>query len=264
MQHSPRIPRAIARKAAALSLVPLVLFLGACKKSRRHSQPPKTPVYVESEINDTEFEANYFGTLRPGDHFFIDGHITDIPFDPFDPFNGYDPYDGFAFTAGQPVHVEFWLYAAGRPDLDLCVYDPQIGLDIACYQTASNPEAGAIDVFTGNYDFHLVVESYIGSGSYSLEIAVSALYPDAASEEAGSIRRADSVGLASAAAPLRDATPLDGYRRQVAPAVEADEPVLMRRYYWIETDATTGEVQETEVDLYENGTWMGKHRREQD
>ncbi len=164
------------RRPLLLLLAGLLPALFACSHSHGGDEY-YVSTYFESEINDQAHNADYFGILRPGDRFFIDGHITDIPFDPFDPWNGYDPFDGFAFTADRPIHVEFRLYIDNPwTDLDVIVYDPQLGIDVGWFATGNNPEVGAVDVLAGGLDFHLVVESWVGISSYSMEIIVYALY----------------------------------------------------------------------------------------
>lgn len=126
------------------------------------------PALRESERNDAPAEANHFGLLRPGDRFFIDGFVRD---------DGFDPFDGFAFTANEPIHVDFQLHH-GSPgaDLDVCLYDPFLDETLACWATTARPEQGGVDVFAGGADFHLVVESFAGDSSYSLELVVYPLY----------------------------------------------------------------------------------------
>jgi len=161
MRHADR-PRSL-----CLLLLPLLLGLGSCYRRHRSAQH-FVPVYVESEPNDDVLEADYFGVLLPGDRFFIDGNSSDL---------GLDPFDGFAFTAGRPIHVDFRLFHADpSTDFDVCLYDPQLDLTVACFATPDDPEAGGVDVTAGGLEFHLVVESFFGAGGYSLEIEVSPLY----------------------------------------------------------------------------------------
>ena len=150
----------------AIGLMALALVASACVRSSGRSSP--TPVFLETERNDDAFEANYFGVLVPGDRFFIDGFITD---------KGSDPFDGFAFTSNEPIHVDFRLFTDDPfADLDVCLYDPFLDLTVDCFATPANPEVGGVDVTAGGLDFHLVVESFAGASSYSLEIDVYRLY----------------------------------------------------------------------------------------
>jgi hypothetical protein len=171
MKH-PITPRAL------LLLLPALALAASCSGGSNHDGTVFVPAtYPESEVNDVAPMADYFGLLRPGDFFYIEGHISDIPFDPFDPWNGHDPFDGFAFTANEPVHVQFRLFIDDPyADLDVIVYDPQIGFDVGWFATANNPETGAVDVYGYGLDFHLVVESWVGSSSYTMEIEVFELY----------------------------------------------------------------------------------------
>jgi len=152
-------------------LLTLPLALAACHHHAGHhsgSGGGGTPVFLETERNDDPLTANDFGVLLPGDRFFIDGAIRD---------DLADPFDGFRFTAGVPIHVDFRLFANNvLADLDVCLYDPQIDQTVACFATADDPEIGGVDVFAGGLDFHLVVESFVGDSTYSLEISVLPLF----------------------------------------------------------------------------------------
>ena len=198
--------------------------------------------YHETEVNDIAPLADYFGVLRPGDHFYIEGRITDIPYDPYYPWNGYDPFDGFAFTADRPIHVEFRLFIEDYySDLDVLVYDPQIDADVGWFQTDHNPETGAVDVFAGGLDFHLVIESWVGISNYSLEIEVYDLYPSSVD---GNEPDGIAPGVNEAAGGIVAARLVDPLRAESAPA--ADAP----RYGGQQEEALTPEVklEETTID----------------
>lgn len=253
----------------------LALGLAACGLacSDDDDRPrPRIPVFVEREPNDSEFTADDFGVLRAGDHFIIRGNINDVPFDPFDPFNGHDPFDGFAFTAGEPIHVEV-LLDADRPgvDLDVCLYDPALGLELACFATANDPELGAVDVLAGGFSFHLVVESFVGSSDYSLELRVFRLQPASVAPDTGLRAGAPAVVAAvhpDAAAPAdhaagaaRGAFPpaprpegprLAGYAR---PRPAEPRPVERLRVFAI--DPETGTVTSSSIVRFSDGTSMG-------
>jgi hypothetical protein len=244
-------------------LLATALVAAACHSHSHHHKHP--PVYLESEINDDELCADYFGMVQPGTHLFVEGHITDIPFDPFDPNNGHDPFDGFAFTADRPIHVEFALWADDPyADLDICVWDPQIGAEVACYMTADHPEVGAIDVLAGGLEFHLVVESYSGISSYSLEVSVYTLYADSAAPAGRTIVGSPATRLEAAVessdAPREDsrrstcAGKLAGYARA---AREEDAPRLLESFRVLELDHETGEITRMKLGLFDDGTWMG-------
>lgn len=203
----------------ALALGALALAQHGCSGSHHHGDPGP-PVFLEQERNDFVDEANYFGTLVPGDFFLIDGRITD---------DGSDPFDGFAFTANQPIHVDFRLFIdSARADLDVCVYDPQIDLEVACFQTSSNPEIGGVDVLYGGLDFHFVVESFVERSSYTLEIAVAPLHWRApARSEGGSGLRASAEPAAARTGARADA--FRAYGRRAAEREAAAEPMVLRR-----------------------------------
>ena len=139
----------------------------ACSHGHRHHIAAPVQVFREVEPNDAVNEANDFGVLLPGDHFFIDGWTTD---------SGADPFDGFQFVAGEPIHVDFRLHHADpSTDFDVCLFDPQLNLTVACFATPDLPETGGVDVAGSGLAFQLVVESFLGAGGYSLEIEVVSL-----------------------------------------------------------------------------------------
>ncbi len=220
----------------ALSLGPIALLVGAfsacdddCDDCDNHSD-----VFFESEPNDDPLSADHFGQLLPGDHFFIEGFITD---------RGTDPFDGFAFTAGQALHVDFQLFTDDfGDDLDVCLYDPQLDQTLACFATANNPELGGVDVTAGGLDFQLVVESFVGESSYALEIVVVPLFA-ALAQDGPAARAADTpklvpVGAASAADRQPRAT--SGYARER----KAQDALHVELEQWIEIDRETGVVLE--------------------
>jgi hypothetical protein len=222
-------PIVTTRRLALLSLVALVV--GACDDDDHHHHGSSSPpVFREAEPNDDVFDANYFGLLYPGDLFYIDGFSTD---------RGTDPFDGFAFTAGQPIHVDFRLFIDDPfADFDVCLYDPQLDEIVACYETADNPESGGVDITLTNLEFHLVINSFVGEGPYSLEIAVT---PLVVLREEGEVAPAASAGLITATGAggeRRGALAYDSYRRNetAAPTVN----VLQ-----VEVDPETGESIET-------------------
>ena len=157
------------RRLPTLGFCALFVFSVTACSDHDHDHGVSVPSFFEVEPNDDAFTANDFGFLQPGDHFFIEGYITD---------NGFDPFDGFWFTSTQPIHVDFQLFI-DEPfvDLDVCLYDPLFDVTIDCYQSTNNPEQGGVDVVGGNIDFHLVVESFVGSSTYGLEIVVLPLAP---------------------------------------------------------------------------------------
>jgi len=247
MKHS------IVLNMACAGLAGAVLLASSCRE-RDHHHP--IPVYQEWEVNDTELLANYIGTVGPGSRLFVEGDIRD---------DGFDPFDGFAFIVDRPVHVEFALWADDPyADLDICVWDPQIGAEVACYMTGDHPEVGAIDVLAGGIEFHLVVESYVGISSYSLEVTVYSLVGDSAAPEGGATIRpsaptelaqvdGESHDLARATACV-GTDPLAGYRLE---PVEEQSPRLLESLRLIEVNLETGETTMTRLGLLDDGTWMG-------
>jgi len=181
-------------RIAALALASLAL--AACHGHHHDGGGVVVPTLRESERNDAPLEANHFGVLRAGERFFIDGFVRD---------DGFDPFDGFAFTAGEAIHVDFQLHhGSAAADLDVCLYDPLLDETLACWATTERPERGGVDVFGAGFDFQLVVESFAGDSSYSLELVVSPLFAltDGSARLTGSDARAERAPAA-----------LDGYRK---------------------------------------------------
>lgn len=201
-------------RPAALALFALA---SACSH-HHHEDVEPVPAFLENERNDAPFEANHFGLLQPGERFFIDGFVRD---------DGFDPFDGFAFTAAQPIHVDFQLHH-GSPsaDLDICLYDPLLDETLACWATTERPERGGVDVFAGGLDFQLVVESFAGDSSYSLEIVVYPLSSQPFRTDGSSLAGTDAVGARAPAALL-------GYRKP------APKPTLVLEHV-LQFDAATG------------------------
>ena len=170
-----------------------------------------TPVFVEQERNDDPLTANHFGVLRPGDHFIIEGNVRD---------DLVDPFDGFAFTAGGPLHVDFQLFIHNAAaDLDVTLYDPQIDQTVASFATSDNPEVGGVDVLAGGLDFHLVVESFSGDATYSLEISVLSLFLRDGARAEG----APAIVASGARAERATAAATDYARRSRQPRLEIEQ-----------------------------------------
>ena len=86
---------------------------------------PSTPSFQEREPNDSAAGPDYLTSLGAGDAIEVTGHVDDGPFDPF---------DGFAIETEGPVDLRFELTAYNSwSDLDLCVYDPQADVFLACF-----------------------------------------------------------------------------------------------------------------------------------
>ncbi len=221
-------------KPSAFLFPLLTLAWSACVHS--HSHHVSVPVFLEAEPNDDPFLANHFGTLRPGDRFFIDGWIGD---------NGFDPFDGFAFTAAQPIHVDFQLWIDDPfTDLDVCLYDPELGFVVDCFETNVNPERGGVDVFAGGLDFHLVIESFLGASTYSLEIQVAALGLSATASSTAANARA-----LAAAPPPAPAAGKSGKQAFHGYAPDEESSAHIRSIHLIEVDLQSGQALRTEIRL---------------
>jgi hypothetical protein len=183
-----------------------------------------SPVFVEDEPNDAPLDANSFGVLRSGDHFFIEGFVRD---------DAGDPFDGFAFTAGEDIHVDFQLFNGDLvADLDVCLYDPLLDETLACFATNIDPERGGVEVFAG-FDFHLVIESFVGDGDYTLEIVVLPLFAALAGEDGEPARAGVRAAPGAGGREGRAAT---DYRR----ARPAERPLVrVEEHLWLDQASGT-------------------------
>jgi hypothetical protein len=123
---------------------------------------PSDPYTYEVEPNDFAFSAQGIGPIDVRDRFLIRGQITD---------QGFDPFDGFAFKACGPMDIEFALTSDDpNADFDVQLFDPYTSTTVARWETSANPETGVFSLSNSGMEFHLVVSSFVGSGSYTLEV----------------------------------------------------------------------------------------------
>lgn len=149
-----RLPIALA--ALAVAVAP------ACEDHHDDDDCGCDPYVYEVEPNDFYWMANGLGPIEVGESRLVRGSIAD---------DGSDPFDGFALLAQTPMDVEFRLYSDDpMDDLDLALFDPYTGQTVATWETGAQPEAGVFSIFSCCTEFHLVVNSYAGSGAYTLEI----------------------------------------------------------------------------------------------
>ena len=161
--------------------------------------------------------------------------------------SGFDPFDGFAFTTAEPMEVELHLWIDDAySDLDVCYFNPYSGLIEACFATSSNPESGWLALYGGT-DFHLVVSSYFGDSSYTLEL----------------VGRPLGFAPAAAMAPVADerSAPFEAYsgRDAVEPTSEAAPPSVRGR--WILLDLESGASATQEFEMAPDGLWTAPPRR---
>lgn len=141
-------------------LLPLAFVLAACHVRHVHHAGP--PVYAELEPNDSVFDAPLYAGLRPGSAFSIRGHVTEL---------GPDVFDGAAVRADEAVEIRFDLYSDDHgTDLDVCVYDPDLGVYVVCEDGFGDPEHGAVVVLEPGKVIHLVVSSAHGDVGYRLDV----------------------------------------------------------------------------------------------
>ena len=221
------------RPAKKLELLALLASLSVvacdCDDCDDDDDHPSVPVFLEIEPNNDPPDADHFGVIRPGDHFIIEGTIRD---------DALDPFDGFGFTAGDLIHVDFQLFIEDpHSDLDICLYDPQLDQTIACFATMNDPEQGGVDVVSAGFDFHLVVESFVGISRYQLEIAVQPLLAATApAREAGETQSTLSA-VGASQFEGREPAAERGYTQRRAERLEIEQT--------IEVDRTSGLVLET-------------------
>lgn len=215
---------------SSLLLVPIFAALAACYDCDDcDDDDPGLPLFQEAEPNDAPQTANHFGIVQVGDHFLIQGFVRE---------GVADPFDGFAFTAASPLHVDFQLFIdTNTADLDVCLYDPQIDQTVACFATQNNPEQGGVDVSAGGLDFHLVVESFVGDGPYTLELVVQSLFAATVADGPAAMPK---PGIAGVNARAERATAAEsGYLRE-----KPREQPLFELEQTVEVDRQSGTVLE--------------------
>ena len=150
----------------ALSLASLGCHRGHTEVVTVVPGPPAT--IPEIEVNDFDFAPQQIGTVVPGEQLFIEGSITDA---------GWDPRDGFQLFAAVPMVVNVNLSAhVPGVDLDWCVWDPTVGDYTVCAETEFNPEVGSFIVVPPGDEFHLVVSSFSGTSTYTMELTFSSYF----------------------------------------------------------------------------------------
>jgi len=188
------------------SLAPFLLVSAACTARVEHDRgapPPK--VYAEIEPNDTAYLAPSYGGLAPGQAFTIVGNITS---------SGPDFYDGFSVRADAPCTIDFELVShSAFTDLDLCVYDPELGEFVVCAEGPYDPEKGQVTILEVGKVVQFVVTSSAGATGYSLGLCASAYGYSFAALQADESQ--DPVKAARRAGYLTRAEPEDGARRPV-------------------------------------------------
>jgi hypothetical protein len=125
------------------------------------------PVYGEHEPNDSPWEPDILGLVDTHSNFIVEGYVEAV---------GWDTVDTFEIEASEPVAISFELYGDSLfADLDLCLFDPDIGQVVACYDGSWNPEEGYFTLDWPGKRVVLMVEAYLVDSSYSLEILASPL-----------------------------------------------------------------------------------------
>lgn len=120
---------------------------------------------VEAEPNDTVDQAHVLGDLSAGSSITVVGHTTEAV--------GVDTFDAFAFEAIELVDVAVTMSfdASTGNDFDILVYDPISMTFVGQFNSADEPEVGFLTVLG---PFQLLVYSFDGEGSYSLQVDATA------------------------------------------------------------------------------------------
>jgi hypothetical protein len=167
-------------KLHAHAVASMSLLLAGCSVHVA-KEPAGPPVFDELEPNDSAYTAPFFGGVRPGDAFTILGHVTD---------DGPDLYDGFALRADEPCAIAFELVShSPYTDLDVCVFDPDLGEFVVCADGPSDPEHGSVVILEPGKVVHLVVTSAYGDTGYELRVAGESVsgYPLHAAQAPGAL-----------------------------------------------------------------------------
>ena len=119
-------------------------------------------MFGELEPNDSPYEPDFLGGIDIRSHFIVEGHVEAL---------GFDRVDHFELVADEPVGIEFCLYGDHpAADLDLCLWDPDAEVVVACYDGPWNPEEGFFSLDWPGKRVVLIVEAWWVDSSYSLEI----------------------------------------------------------------------------------------------
>lgn len=151
----------------AAALAATAVMAGCSGHGGRHHHddppPPPPPVLEEIEPNDSLAYPDFIGGVDSSSHFFIEGSV--------DAF-GLDYYDYFELVAEEPIGVDFYLHGwSPFADVDLCIYDPDTGHLVACYDSFGN-ESGFFTVDYPGKAFTLRVETFVDDTGYDLELVV--------------------------------------------------------------------------------------------
>lgn len=153
------------RLAVALAAFPLLVLDACVAHVVLHDDHP---VYTEVEPNDSALTAPFYGGLVPGDAFSIVGHVQE---------SGFDLYDGAEVRVDAPCELVFDLTSRGYDtDLDVCLYDPDLGEFVVCADGPSDPEHGSVIVLEAGKRLQLVVTSAWGDAEYTLSVRALPTY----------------------------------------------------------------------------------------
>ncbi|MFT5050770.1 MAG: hypothetical protein ACI8QZ_002173 [Chlamydiales bacterium] len=218
------------------------LALAACNGSVHVSgspHPPPTPVYFETEPNDSVFDADFVSTVVGSQRIIVRGNLQ----------AEYGDIDGFAFVAAEPVSIDFVLDEYDLfGDLALCIYDPLLDQYIACYDSILD-EKGSFEVLQPGREFQLVIysEHFDCGSSYELDLFISRL-GYGLETTAGSDSAASTDGRAVLPRPARSEPPVvpsgvDGYTRtrRTAPRATQGSTEVLGQGLWLRLEPS-GEI----------------------
>ena len=175
------------------------------------------PVFDELEPNDSPYEPDYLGGVDILSHFIVEGHVEAI---------GWDLVDHFELVADEPVGIEFYLHGDHpAADLDLCLWDPDIGQVVACYDGPWNPEEGFFTIDYPGKRVVLIVEAWAVDTTYSLELRAT---PNPYYGQGGPGAQAPSADVGSGIS-FPDGVPTPSAQKHGPDAVDEEALVLAMR-----------------------------------
>lgn len=152
-----------ALRTSLISLTVASLFAGCTGGSdHAHHQGYTPPVFVELEPNDSPWHPDFLGGVNVLSHFLVEGYVEAI---------GFDTVDHFEIVADEPVAIEFTLTGEYlTSDLDLCLFDPDLGVIVASWEDPWSVERGHFTIDYPGKRVVLVVEAWLEDAPYTLEI----------------------------------------------------------------------------------------------
>ncbi len=151
--------------AHARFLAPLALVAG-CSPAVVVTGPPPgggPAIFQEREPNDSPFQADPISGVDIFSYLVVQGHVQPPGF--------FDVYDHFEFVALEPATFDLQLDGlAPYSDMDISLWDPDLGQIVAVWDSPLNPELGTFTVTQPGKVFVLLVEAYNAPSDYDLTL----------------------------------------------------------------------------------------------